>query len=274
MVLIRGDAGLGKTRLAEKMLIWAEAQRIPNARSRSYAAEGSLNYGPVVEWLGVPALRQDWERLDAIWLSELTRLFSELPAKDAKPGLLREAWQRHRFFEAMSRAVVAGNGRLLLIDDLQWCDTETTEWLHFLLRFKTTTTLLVVATLRDTDLDPAHGVGTLIAELRISDQLADISLTPLDVEHTAELASLVAECSLSRTEALAVYEQTQGWPLLVVETIRAAATIAAGQPVSPTSKAVAGETPRLPPRRHGCRRRSIRLSRGDSRVCHREHANS
>ena len=159
MVLIRGDAGLGKTRLAEKMLIWAEAQRIPNARSRSYAAEGSLNYGPVVEWLGVPALRQDWERLDAIWLSELTRLFSELPAGDAKPGLLREAWQRHRFFEAMSRAVVAGNGRLLLIDDLQWCDTETTEWLHFLLRFKTTTTLLVVATLRDTDLDPAHGVG-------------------------------------------------------------------------------------------------------------------
>ena len=137
---------------------------------------------------------------------------------------------------------------MLLIDDLQWCDTGTTEWLHFLLRFKSDTTLLVIATLRDTDLDPAHIVGTLIADLRISDQLTEIALTPLNAEHTAELASLVAERRLSSIEALAVYEQTLGWPLFVVETIRAAATIAPGQPTASTSNAVAGGTRRLPPK--------------------------
>ena len=103
--------------------------------------------------------------------------------------------------------------------------------------------------------------------LRISDQLTEIALTPLNAEHTAELASLVAERRLSSIEALAVYEQTLGWPLFVVETIRAAATIAPGQPAPPTSNAVAGGTRRLPPK-------VMRLSRAGSRVCHTERANS
>ncbi|MGB8467089.1 MAG: AAA family ATPase [Terrimicrobiaceae bacterium] len=222
MVLLRGDAGVGKTRLAEEMLTWATSRGIPAARSRCYAAEGSLNYGPVVEWLDAPELRRDWERLDAIWLGELSRLFPELPTGDWHPKLLHEAWQRHRFFEAMARALVAGDRRLLLIDDLQWCDAGTTEWLHFLLRFKSDATLLLVATLRDTDLDPAHLVQTLIAELRVADQLTEIAMVPLNATDTAALASAVAERSLSNAEAAALYEQTQGWPLFVVETMRAA----------------------------------------------------
>ncbi len=249
MVLLRGDAGVGKTRLAEEMLTWATSRGIPAARSRCYAAEGSLNYGPVVEWLDAPELRRDWERLDAIWLGELSRLFPELPTGDWHPELLHEAWQRHRFFEAMARALVAGDRRLLLIDDLQWCDAGTTEWLHFLLRFKSDATLLLVATLRDTDLDPAHLVQTLIAELRIADQLTEIAMVPLNATDTAALASAVAERSLSNAEAAALYEQTQGWPLFVVETMRAASLMASNQGAA-AQPSPAGETAGLPPKVH------------------------
>ncbi len=247
MVLIRGDAGVGKTRLAEEMLAWAEGRGIPIAPSHSYAAEGSLNYGPVVEWLGAPKLRQDWERLDAIWIGELSRLFPDLPEGDRSPGLLREAWQRHRFFEAMARAIVSGDQRLLLIDDLQWCDAGTTEWLHFLFRFKSRATLLVIATLRDTDLDPAHLVQTLIANLRLADQLTELVLAPLNAEDTAALASAVADRGLSAVEARALYEQTQGWPLFVVETMRTAAAIAPDK-ATPSQVATAGEPTGLPPK--------------------------
>ena len=249
MVLIRGDAGVGKTRLSEEMLTWAARHGIPAARSHCYAAEGSLNYGPVVEWLGAPALRRDWESLDAIWLGELSRLFPELPTGDWHPELLREAWQRHRFFEAMARAVAAGDRRLLLIDDLQWCDAGTTEWLHFLLRFKCDTTLLLVATLRDTDLDPAHLVQTLISELRIADQLTEIALVPLNATDTAALASAVAERGLSNAEAVALYQQTQGWPLFVVEAMRAASLMTPSQRAAGQAPP-AGETTGLPPKVH------------------------
>src|SRR5437867_6194170 len=53
------------------------------------------------------------------------------------PPPLSEGWQRHDFFEALARAVLGGpRPLLLLIDDLQWCDQETVEWLHYLLRLE------------------------------------------------------------------------------------------------------------------------------------------
>ena len=51
--------------------------------------------------------------------------------------------QRQRFFQALARAMLAApQPLLLLIDDLQWCDQETLEWLHFLLRFDPAARLL------------------------------------------------------------------------------------------------------------------------------------
>ena len=49
--LVTGDAGIGKSRLAEELLIWAERQGVTTARTRSYAAEGRLSLAPVSEWL-------------------------------------------------------------------------------------------------------------------------------------------------------------------------------------------------------------------------------
>ncbi|MEZ4616210.1 MAG: hypothetical protein R2867_12010 [Caldilineaceae bacterium] len=52
------------------------------------------------------------------------------------PSHLTQSWQRRRLFEAIIRLLlISGQPRLLLLDDLQWCDLETLEWLHFALRF-------------------------------------------------------------------------------------------------------------------------------------------
>ncbi len=60
-----------------------------------------------------------------------------------------EYGQRQRFFEALARAIlITSKPLLLLIDDLQWCDQETLEWLHFLLRFDPRAQLLIIGCVR------------------------------------------------------------------------------------------------------------------------------
>ncbi len=73
-----------------------------------------------------------------------------------KPEPITEYGQRQRFFEALARAILYPKyATLLLVDDLQWCDHETIEWLHFLLRFDPQLPLLVLATMRSEEMHPA-----------------------------------------------------------------------------------------------------------------------
>ncbi|MDQ2997852.1 MAG: AAA family ATPase, partial [Chloroflexota bacterium] len=160
LLLLAGEAGIGKTRLAEELLRWAARQGGITALAQCYPAEGRLAYAPVVAWLRADTLRPRLNQLNPVWLVELSRLDPELLTvrRDLpSPAPLSEVWQRRRLFEALARAVLAG-GRptLLMIDDLQWCDRDTLEWLHYLLRFDLAARLLVVGTLRDEEFDAAH----------------------------------------------------------------------------------------------------------------------
>ena len=49
--LVSGEAGIGKSRLAEELLVWAGQQGATTARARCYAAEGRLSLAPVTDWL-------------------------------------------------------------------------------------------------------------------------------------------------------------------------------------------------------------------------------
>jgi hypothetical protein len=50
-VFLTGEAGIGKTRLMEELLIWGNRQGIATASARSYDAVGGLAFGPVAAWL-------------------------------------------------------------------------------------------------------------------------------------------------------------------------------------------------------------------------------
>ena len=147
------------------------------------------------DWLRSGRCGRSW-RLDAVWLSEVGRLLPELFVQRPdlpRPEPLAEQWQR-RLFEALAQAFAAVKAPLLLVlDDLQWCDRETLEWLHYLLRFNPKACLLVAGTVRPEEVDPQHALTTLLLNLRSTGQLAEIELGPLDVCDTAVLASQVAE---------------------------------------------------------------------------------
>jgi DNA-binding SARP family transcriptional activator len=226
MLVLAGEAGIGKTRLAEELLAWADRQGLATAVARCYAAEGGLAYAPVAAWLRAGSLRAALAALDAVWLTDIARLLPELLAdrpRLPRPEPLAESWQRQRLFEALARAILAGRqALLLLLDDLQWCDRETLEWLHYLLRFDPKAHLLVVGTVRSEDVPADHPLRSWLAALRRGGQVTEIELGCLDADETAQLAAQVVDRTLDPRLTAQVYAETEGNPLFVVETMRAA----------------------------------------------------
>lgn len=221
MALISGEAGIGKSRLAEELAHWGRRQGLVTATARCYATEGELAYAPVAAWL-----RQlPRAELERVWLAEVARILPELAVADPElpvSGSLGEPWRRRRFFEALARATVAANRPLLLvIDALQWCDQSTLDWLHYLLRFEAAERLLVVGTYRPDAMRPEHRLKSLLHDLRHDDCLTEIELAPLNERETAELAQNLTERELGPNLLACLYGETEGNPLFVVETVRA-----------------------------------------------------
>lgn len=224
-VAVTGEAGIGKTRLVEELVDWATRQGMTTAQTHCYASEGGLAYAPVTDWLRAAGLRLELLHLEDVWLTQVARLLPELLAE--RPGLpwpepITESWQRQHFFEALTRAIfINARPQVLIIDDLQWTDQETLAWLHYLLRSRPRAPLLVAATIRLTELDFQHPLMAWLVDLRRTSQLTEIELGPLDATDTALLAAHIAGSELNSALAAQLYTETEGHPLIVVETVRA-----------------------------------------------------
>ena len=221
MVLIAGEAGIGKTRLAEELTAWAERQGVAVATSWCYAP-GNLAYAPIAAWLRGRPLPP----IEPLWLSEVARILPELLAERpdlAPPPPLAWEWQRHRLYDALARALPADGPLLLVIEDLQWCDAETLAWLHYFLHRAPQARFLVVGTMRPEEVAPESALAAILAALRREGQLAEIELTPLDAAETADLAAKAAGHPLGSDEAARLFRDTEGNPLFVVEMVRAGA---------------------------------------------------
>lgn len=241
-VLITGEAGIGKTRLAEAFVASAAQQGIAAATARCYAAEGALPFGPVVAWLRSEVVGGRLGSLGEPWLGEVSRLLPELLADRpalSRPGPITEAWQRQRLFEALARAALTGQPVVMFIDDLQWADRETLQWLHFLLRYDPRAPLMVLGTVRSEELSDEHPLRELQAALQREAGLSEIELDPLNAADTAALAAHVAGRLLAPDEAAHLYRETEGLPLFVVESMHIAeGTPGAAWHLSPTVQAV------------------------------------
>ncbi len=225
LLLVTGEAGIGKTRLVQELQTWCARQGVTTARSRSYAAEGRLAYGPVIEWLRSEALQPTLSKLADVWLTEIARFLPEILTENPhlrRPDPLAGSQERQRLFEALARAILVGEKPLLIVlDDVQWSDQDTLEFLHYLIRFDPDAPLLVACTARSEEIGPDHPVASLVAGTRAFERLAEIPLGPLAAGESAALAEQLCEREIEPEVASRLYRQTEGNPLFLVESVRA-----------------------------------------------------
>ncbi len=216
-ILISGEAGIGKTWLAEQFVAWVGQQGGVIAVAACYAAETQLAFGPVAGWLRALNLGS----LSPVWRTELARLLPELSLNAGPPSAAAiEAWQKRRFFEAVAQAMDAQQQPIcLLLEDMQWADAETLAWLHYLLRRNVPTGLMLVATWRSEERS-STSLATWLPQWREQSNLLRLELTPLTATETAELAAALLGLPLPANLVELLHQQTEGNPLFIVETLR------------------------------------------------------
>lgn len=224
LVVVSGEAGVGKTRLVEEFRLWCQRRGASTAEARAYAAEGALAYSPVVSWLRADAIRDRVRRADA-YRGELGRLLPEL--LDAARPRTRETpsggEERQRLFDAVTSALLRSASPLLLIaDDLQWFDRDSLHLIHYLVRIDPAARVLIVATLRQEDGGSLQDVMALIAATKGLGRCVEIELGRLNESDSGVLAaSLMHSEALSSNEREQLYRETEGNPLFIVEAVRA-----------------------------------------------------
>lgn len=218
MVLLTGEPGLGKSRLAEAFGGWCARQGAIVATAAAHAAEGELAFAPVVSWLRSPGIRAALAGLSTAQHVELARLLPEL-AEAGTPQLLPAEEQRHRLFDAVARLLRAAGPVVLVADDLHWFDRESLGLLHYLVRGGGGARLLVVATARPGDASPR--LREVLARLRALGRLTELDLPPLTPTETEALAVRVSRGFLAGDELARLHAETEGNPLFVVESLRA-----------------------------------------------------
>jgi tetratricopeptide (TPR) repeat protein len=202
------------------------------AGTECFGTAGRLVLSPVADWLRSPSLRSGTARLEPVWRTEVERLVPSTGRLRGYPAAaLRanvDAWQRHRFFEGLARAlVVGGRPTLLVLDNLHWCDQETLEFVSFCVGLVAEAPLLIAATARDDD-NPVLAGWT--ARMRTAGLLDEVALGPLEVADTARLVEAITGRPTPADTAELVQATTGGFPLYVIEAARSAVDHAAAPP--------------------------------------------
>lgn len=224
-LLLTGAAGIGKTRLLTEMVASVERHGQVALVAQCHPFTLEVAYAPLSDWLRTPVLQRRIRALSPARRAELAYLLpDDYPEQTTRFTVAQtlESWQRQRLYETLMYLFLAQREPLLLvIDNAQWCDQGTIDWLHYLLSTAPTAKLLVVGALSSLELRPHYPVALLWPRLQQSQLVTEIRLPPLTAAGVTSLGSALAGAPLTTTTSEQLYAASEGNPLYVVEALRA-----------------------------------------------------
>jgi DNA-binding SARP family transcriptional activator len=254
LVLLQGEAGIGKTRLSSEFVRWAQAQGADVLLGKALQTGRQLPYQPLSDVLRHRLEQEQGPEghLSDVWLGELACLLPELRERypDLPAPATDEAFGHNRLFKAIARLIrrwAARGPLVLLLDDMQWADTATLDLLLYLARRldEQPAPVLLLFNLSTgpggcTDAQPSW----LMALKRTGLPLTELLLAPFTQEETRRFVQELAwaeqpvetgctsstggcpmsgEASAGRKVLLSftdwLYRYTSGQPLYLVETL-------------------------------------------------------
>jgi len=229
ILLISGEAGIGKSRLIEEFVSNLGNGATP-ATGSGHETEQGISYGPLVEALQPHLDAKDPAVLDraSVRLAELAHLMPDLEERQSPttPQTPVEPPRQQRVFQALTRSIISlshqatnsGSLIVLCLDNLHWADMTTLSYLGYLGRHIAGAPVLVLAAYRPSELQP----DALRGQLLRAGVLREISLGGLQqadilrlVRHLTGQESGIAR--LSRR----LHRAVGGNPFFLLEIVRA-----------------------------------------------------
>jgi adenylate cyclase len=232
LVLVHGEAGIGKTRLLRELGAYAQSRGVQVLHGGCPALFRMDGVPPYVIWKEVikdyleTCIPEQLYRVIGYYPAEVAKLVPELNQKlRAIPQSLQISpeQEQNRLFEAVSQFVTNLSQEaplLVILDDLQWTDPSSLLLLHYLARSVQKTQLLLLGAYRSTDIDAKHPLTPVLAELKRERLPQSISLKRMSQEDTSEIIKQILEQDDILPEfCKMVYEKTRGNPFFVEEVI-------------------------------------------------------
>ncbi|MCI0347780.1 MAG: AAA family ATPase, partial [Chloroflexi bacterium] len=232
LVIVAGEAGVGKTRLLDEFEVRAVARgaRVLEGACLDLGA-GALPYGPFVEVLRELVRSTEAARLPALLgpaRTEITRLVPELATRiaDLPPAGEFDPSAQSRLFElvlGILERLAAQAPLVLIVEDLQWADRATLDLLVFLAHGLDDAAALIVVTVRTDDLGSHAGVLAALAELERDDNVDRIDLAAFGRDELVEQLASLTGSAPPPDVVDRVLERSDGNPFFVEELVAAGA---------------------------------------------------
>jgi class 3 adenylate cyclase len=226
-VLLGGEAGIGKTRLARELARRAQKLGCAVLWGSCSEAELPLPYLPFVEAIGSRLDEQDAEALRAELGPRVTELAQVLPQlrEGPPPSVAGDPEAKVRLFEAVVGLLelwARSDTLLIVLDDIHWADGSTRELLEYTARRLAKRRVMLLATYRSDELDRLHPLTRAVQTWRRT--LAEVvSVEAMTPSQAGEMiaAGLGAE-DVSMELASFMHERSEGNPFVLEELLREA----------------------------------------------------
>src|SRR5580765_831416 len=228
VVLLEGEPGIGKTRLMQELARYCAARDLCTLATNCYEIERAMPYQPVIDLAGKAlelASKEALEKLAPVSLAEIAALVPAAAERVAVPSLsadFPEARQARRFGAMVQLFEAAAGGRqiVVMIDDLQWADDASAQFVHFLARQASRRSLLLVCAYRD-ELETHERLAALVQGLRRESHARHVPLARLGESDTAALLERLAHPGTERPGLAArLHRETDGNPFFLMSMLQ------------------------------------------------------
>jgi len=205
LLFLRGEAGIGKTRLTRELGAYARLRGMNVLYGRCPALLTMTGIPPYILWSEVireylhTSTAEQLYRVIGFYPSEVSKLVPDLRQRlGAIPQSIQidPEHERDRLFEAVSQFItnVSKEAPLLVVlDDLQWTDQSSLLLMHYLARGVSRERLLLVGAYRDNEVDEKHPLSPVLTELNRERLLQAVALKRMSLDHASEMIRQILE---------------------------------------------------------------------------------